>query len=192
MRSSRLLALVTGAVLAGTLSTAALASSPVVSPKSASTTIVGAVLAADGEFDVLQAAVVKAGFVDLLNGTDQYTVFAPTDAAFVALFSALTSGAVTTESGAIAAIQAGAVDAILADVLKYHVTEGRRFSNSVLPRRTGGTKWVETALGQSLKVAHNGTITTTSGGSAHIVAPNVNATNGVIHVIDAVLVPDLD
>ena len=42
---------------------------------------------------------------------------------------------------------------------------------------------------QSLKVAHNGTITTTSGGSAHIVAPNVNATNGVIHVIDAVVLP---
>ena len=46
-------------------------------------TIVEIVLQPDGEFDVLQAAVVKAGLVDLLNGKDQHTVFAPTDLAFV-------------------------------------------------------------------------------------------------------------
>src|SRR5438046_2882171 len=45
-------------------------------------TIVGIVLQEDGEFDVLQAAVVRAGLVEALNGTTQYTVFAPTDAAF--------------------------------------------------------------------------------------------------------------
>ena len=46
-------------------------------------TIVGIVTQDDGEFDVLQAAVIRAGLVDALNGTTQYTVFAPTDAAFV-------------------------------------------------------------------------------------------------------------
>jgi uncharacterized surface protein with fasciclin (FAS1) repeats len=48
-------------------------------------TIVGIVLQDDGEFDVLQAAVIRAGLVDALNGTTQYTAFAPTDHAFVTL-----------------------------------------------------------------------------------------------------------
>ena len=51
--------------------------------KPGTSTIVEIVLADDGEFDVLQAAVIKAGLVPVLNGKGQYTVFAPTDAAFV-------------------------------------------------------------------------------------------------------------
>lgn len=191
MNRPRITSLALAGLLTATVAGTAVAASPVVSPKAASATIVGAVLAADGEFDVLQAAVIQADLVDALNGTDQYTVFAPTDAAFVALFDALTEGAVTTEAGAIAAIEAGAVDAILTDVLLYHVTDGRRFSNSVLPKG-GAPKTIETLSGQTFTVSAAGSISTASGGSAAIVAANVNATNGVIHVINAVLVPDLD
>src|SRR5687767_9077303 len=60
-------------------------------------TIVGIVLQKDGEFDVLQAAVVRAGLLDTLNGSGQYTVFAPTDQAFVTTLNA------GTEEAAIAA-----------------------------------------------------------------------------------------
>src|SRR5689334_820658 len=66
--------------------------------KPGSMTIVDIVLQNDGEFDVLQAAVVRAGLVDALNGTKQYTVFAPTDAAFV------TTLGVANEAAAIVAV----------------------------------------------------------------------------------------
>src|SRR6185503_2056732 len=62
-----------------------------------SMTIVKIVLQEDGEFDVLQAAVVRAGLVEALNGTKQYTVFAPTDLAFA------TTLGVADEAAAIAA-----------------------------------------------------------------------------------------
>ena len=81
-------------------------------------TIVGIVLKEDGEFDVLQAAVVRAGLVDALNGTAQYTVFAPTDAAFV------TTLGVANEAAAIAAVNSLDVDT-LKNILLFHVTDGR-------------------------------------------------------------------
>ena len=87
-------------------------------------------LADDGEFDELVAALVHvdtelgAGLVNLfLNGTDQYTVFAPTDAAFEELYSILGVNGITE------------VDAqTVLNVLLYHVTEGRRAANSVVPK----------------------------------------------------------
>ena len=88
-------------------------------------TIVGIVLQADGEFDVLQAAVVRAGLVDALNGTTQYTVFAPTDAAFVTTLGA------ASEADAIAAVNGLDLDT-LKNILLFHVTNGRRNSNAVL------------------------------------------------------------
>ena len=69
-------------------------------------TIVGIVTQDDGEFDLLQAAVIRAGLVDALNGTTQYTVFAPTDAAFV---TTLGTG---TEAGAISAVNGMDVDTL--------------------------------------------------------------------------------
>lgn len=192
MHRPRLLSLVLGTILTATVAASALAAAPVQPPNVATKTIVGIVLTADGEFDVLQAAVVKAGLVDALNGRTQYTVFAPTDAAFVTLFRTLTGNASLNEAGAIAAINSGSVNAILTDVLLYHVVEGRRFSNSVLPKGSGAARTVETLGGQTFTVSSAGRISTASGGSASIVTANVNATNGVIHVVNAVLVPDLD
>jgi uncharacterized surface protein with fasciclin (FAS1) repeats len=169
------------------------AKSVVVGQKATTDTIVGIVLADDGEFDILQAAVIKAGLVDALNGTDKYTVFAPTDAAFVSTFSGLLHTSLT-EQQVIDFINGGGVDrafgdGALAQILLYHVEPGRHFSNSVLPRKTGQVKTIDTLNGSTFTVSSSGGISTSSGGSATIVAANIPATNGVIHVIDAVLLP---
>jgi uncharacterized surface protein with fasciclin (FAS1) repeats len=135
-----------------------------------------AVNADSGEFSTLIAALVEADLVDALNGRGQFTVFAPTDEAFAALD--------------LDADNIGTVDN-LAEILLYHVTEGRRWSNSVFNKNNskplsmlnGGYVW------------SNPQLTLTDGSSATndagIVAPlfNISASNGVIHVIDQVLIP---
>ena len=81
---------------------------------------------------------------------------------------------------------------MLTDILLYHVETGRHFSNSVLPKKTGQMKTIDTLLGQSFKVSAAGTIRTTGGlTTPKIVVANIAATNGVIHVVDAVLIPSL-
>jgi len=132
-------------------------------------TIVGLMLQADGEFDVLQAAVVRAGLVEALNGTAQYTVFAPTDAAFVATLG------VADEAAAIAAVNGLPLDA-LKNILLYHVTNGRRNSASVL-----GAPRYQMLNGQ--------TLTRETLSAAGIAATDVSASNGIVHVINAVLIP---
>jgi len=126
-----------------------------------------------------------AGLVDLfLNGTDQYTVFAPTNDAFVGLVG----------EGKISDLPAE----IVLDVLLYHVIDGRRAANSVLPKKEGQMKKIETLNGQTFQVDYTGTIYTASGGMASIVTTtpgatfNISASNGIIHVIDAVIVPELN
>lgn len=129
-------------------------------------TIVDVADAADG-FDVLVAAVAEAGLVDVLSGNRQLTVFATTDQAFE-------DAGITVEN----------VDAVptdrLVDVLTYHVSPGRRYADSVVdaPR-------VPTLNGEPVDVDG----TTLNGGQAEIVAADVEASNGVIHVIDGVLLP---
>lgn len=145
---------------------------------------IAAIAIANGNFNELVDALLyvdeelNAGLVDLfLNGKDQYTVFAPLDSAFSNLYSAL-------EINSIRDLPA---DLVL-NVLLYHVTDGRRASNSVLPRN--GSKTIETLLGETFSVDTTGMIT---GGnsSANIVleAANISASNGIIHVIDSVLLP---
>lgn len=150
--------------------------------KPGESTIVDIVLAPDGEFDVLQAAVIEAGLAGALSSTDdQYTVFAPTDAAFVGTFRALLGNNGLTEADVIAFIDAGGVDAALgegalADILLFHVTNGRRTSTSVTHapgyRMLNGDRL---ARGQLL--------------DAGIAAVDISASNGVIHVINGVLIP---
>ena len=132
-------------------------------------TIVEIVLQPDGEFDVLQAAVVRAGLVDLLNGKDQYTVFAPTDQAFV------TTLAAADEAAALAAIDGLPLDA-LTNILAYHVTGGRRNSRSVL-------------AAPSYDMLNGGTLTRDALSAAGIAKADVSASNGIVHVINAVLLP---
>jgi len=132
-------------------------------------TIVGIVTQDDGEFDVLQAAVIRAGLVDALNGRTQYTVFAPTDLAFV------TSLAVADEAAAIAALNSMPIDR-LTNILLFHVTEGRRISRSVL-------------AAPSYHMLNGATLTRTQLAAAGLAATDISASNGIVHVINAVLLP---
>lgn len=131
--------------------------------------LVGALVYVDQELD--------AGLVDLfLNGTDQYTVFAPTNEAFKNLYAALGIDEITDLPAE-----------LVLDVLLYHVTEGRRAANSVVPPVRPRT--ITTLLGATFTVDRNAVITDIAGQKVNIVAPNISASNGIIHVIDTVLLP---
>ncbi|MEY4012367.1 MAG: hypothetical protein RIT22_1491 [Bacteroidota bacterium] len=141
-----------------------------------------AVIAVNAGFNELVGALVyvdkelNAGLVDLfMNGKDQYTVFAPTDAAFKKLYMDLGVEKITDLP-----------PALVLDVLKYHVVEGRRAANSVLP--PNGTRVITTLLGTTFSVDTKGMITAV-GNTAKITSANTSASNGIIHVIDTVLLP---
>jgi uncharacterized surface protein with fasciclin (FAS1) repeats len=159
-----------------------------------------------GEFSYLLAAATCGFFdgavVELLSGEDKYTLFAPTDAAFMAVLGqdpqepenpAAICNAYSGEEGSVGA--PGDLFAILA----YHVTDGRRFSNSVFNRKA--TKMVEMLAGGYIVTNPNLTINDNAGQTVNVVptleltngteigAINVNASNGVIHTIDTVLLP---
>lgn len=117
-----------------------------------------------------------AGLVDLfLNGTGQYTVFAPNNDAFFALYGV---------DGEISDLDN---PELVLDVLKYHVVEGRRASNSVVPPVR--PRDIFTLLGETFSVNSSGVITDIAGQEAAILTPNIPATNGIIHIIDTVLLP---
>jgi uncharacterized surface protein with fasciclin (FAS1) repeats len=139
-------------------------------------------IAIDAGFSELVSALsyvdaeLNAGLVNLfLNGKDQYTVFAPTNAAFQNLYSALGITKITDLPAP-----------LVKDVLLYHVVEGRRAANSVLPKR--GTKTITTLLTSTFTVNSQGQITAI-GNTANISSANISASNGIIHVIDAVILP---
>jgi transforming growth factor-beta-induced protein len=137
-------------------------------------TIVGAAIAVNastGEFDHLIAAVVRAGLVDLLNGNRQLTVFAPTDAAFERLFAAL--GVSGVDQIPVATLRA---------VLFHHVSPGERFSGDVL-----GSTRIRMLDKSFTHPAVLGGVPTIDG--ATIVLPDQDVSNGVIHVVTAVLIP---
>ncbi len=110
-----------------------------------------------------------------LNGTDQYTVFAPTDGAFEDLYVAFDADEISDLPSA-----------VVKDVLFYHVVEGRRASNSVVPKK--GERVMETLLGPAFSVSPDGSIDAGSN-SANIIAADISASNGIIHIIDTVILP---
>ncbi len=124
-----------------------------------------------GQFNTLAAALKAAGLVDTLKGKGPFTVFAPTDEAFAKLGKATLDDLLKPEN-----------KDKLTKILTYHVVPGRVFSPDAL--KAGKAKTVE-----------GGEITITSSGggamvnNAKIVKTDVNATNGVIHVIDTVILP---
>ncbi len=131
--------------------------------------LVGALVYVDNELE--------AGLVDLfLNGTDQYTVFAPTDEAFEGLYGFLGIDGITDLPAE-----------LVLDVLFYHVVEGRRSANSVVPPVR--TRTITTLLGATFSVDRSGVITDIAGQKANIVAADISASNGIIHVIDTVILP---
>ena len=134
-------------------------------------------------FDELVGALVyvdeelEAGLVNLfLNGTDQFTVFAPTNEAFEALYDFLGIDEITDLPAE-----------LVLDVLFYHVVEGRRAANSVVPPVRPRT--ITTLLGATFTVNSGGVITDIAGQEISIEAANISASNGIIHVIDGVLLP---
>jgi len=122
-----------------------------------------------GSFNTLVAAIEAAGLTETLKGKGPFTVFAPTDEAF-------------------AKLPAGTVDALLKDkeklakILTYHVVSGTVMAKDVKPGK------VTTVEGSKLNITKG-----TNGvkvDSANVVATDVVATNGVIHVIDSVVLPN--
>ncbi len=121
-----------------------------------------------GNFKTLVAAVQAAGLVDTLNGTGPFTVFAPTDEAF-------------------AKLPEGTVEGLLGDkekltkILTYHVVSGKVMAADVsgmteAPSLEGGALKVDTSNGVMIN-------------DAHVVTADIECSNGVIHVIDTVLLP---
>ena len=125
-----------------------------------------------GEFDTLIAAIVAADplILETLSGEGEFTVLGPTDAAFAAL-------EITPQN-------VGELDqAFLTDVLLYHVALGRLLAADVL-----ASEQIEMLVGGSL-LQDAGVLTDNVGRQANITATDIEAWNGVIHVIDAVVLP---
>lgn len=150
--------------VAGNVKTAA---SP--APMAAGKDIV-AIASGDAQFKTLTKALGSAGLVTTLKGKGPFTVFAPTDAAFAALPKGTVENLLKPEN-----------KAQLTKILTYHVVPGSVVSTSL---KSGDVKSVE---GSSLKVAvSTGKVTV---GGANVVKADIKASNGVIHVIDKVLMP---
>lgn len=126
------------------------------------------------EFSILVEAVVAAGLVDTLQGAGPFTVFAPTNAAFAA---------VLTELG-IGKAELLANTALLTQVLTYHVLPARVLKAEV-PVGTA----IQTVQGQSFSVNASLQITDQRMRTSQITATDVFTSNGVIHVVDRVLLP---
>lgn len=128
-----------------------------------------AVASANPDFSTLVAAIQAAGLVETLQGDGPFTVFAPTNAAFDALPAGLLDKLLLPEN----------VDALTA-ILTYHVVPGLVMSADV----TAGD--VATVEGSTIAIATDGGVTVNG---ANVVTVDVAASNGVIHVIDQVIVP---
>ncbi|MGP3393789.1 fasciclin domain-containing protein [Stenotrophomonas maltophilia] len=131
----------------------------------------------------LVAAVKAAGLVDTLNGTGPFTVFAPTNGAFDKLPAGTVGTLVKPEN-----------KAQLTRILTYHVVPGNYSSAQLLAdaRKHGGKASLKTVQGEPLTVAlHDGKlwVIDARGGKAGISIADVNQSNGVIHVVDTVLMP---
>jgi uncharacterized surface protein with fasciclin (FAS1) repeats len=127
------------------------------------------VAAANPDFETLVAAVTAAGLVDTLSSEGPFTVFAPTDAAFDALPEGVLDALLLPENK----------DALTA-ILTYHVVSGEVMAADV----TAGD--VPTVEGSTIAITTDGGVKVNE---ANVTATDVDASNGVIHVIDAVLVP---
>ncbi len=127
-----------------------------------------------GDFTTLVAAVEAAGLVETLSGEGPFTVFAPTDEAFAAALEEL----------GLTAEELLADTETLTAILTYHVVAAELPAAAVIE---GGSTEVETVNGAMLPVTVDGESVMV--GEANVVATDVMASNGIIHVIDAVLLP---
>ena len=132
------------------------------------TDIVAVAVATEG-FSTLVAALTAAGLVETLQGEGPFTVFAPNDAAFAALPEGLLEKLLLPEN-----------IAVLTAILTYHVVPGMVMSTDVTAGDVATVEGSTIAITTDMGVMVNG---------ANVVAVDVAASNGVIHVIDAVIVP---
>ena len=125
---------------------------------------------ASGSFETLVAAVQAAGLAETLSAEGPYTVFAPTDDAFAAL-----------PEGTLEALLLPENQEVLAQILAYHVVPGEVPSSDV------ATGAVASVAGEDLNIVADADGVTVN--EATVVQPDVMASNGIIHVIDSVLIP---
>ena len=130
---------------------------------------------AAGSFDILVEAVKAAELVDVLTGEDEFTVFAPTDEAFRALEKA--------KPGTLAKLMDPANKELLKSILTYHVVEGSVMASDVV-----GLKTATTVQGQRVDIAVKGDKVKLD--KATVVKTDIKCSNGVIHVIDEVIMPE--
>ncbi|HEY5139963.1 MAG TPA: fasciclin domain-containing protein [Methylococcales bacterium] len=132
------------------------------------------VAVADGRFKTLAAALQAAGLVNTVMGAGPFTVFAPTDAAF-------------------AKLPAGTIDSLLkpeskqklSDILLYHVVSGKVMAADVVKMSSA-----RTVLGKDVAIqVTNGKVFLNS--NTQVIITDIQASNGVIHVIDSVLMPPM-
>jgi len=128
-----------------------------------------AVASANPDFSTLVAAVQAAGLVETLQGDGPFTVFAPTNDAFAALPAGLVDKLLLPEN-----------KDILVAILTYHVVSGKVMAADVMAGD------VPSVQGENIAVTTDGGVKVNG---ANVIATDVEASNGVIHVIDAVILP---
>lgn len=169
------LAVLVGALVAAT-SVAVGATAAPSEPSAQQATIVG-VAAGDKRFSTLVALVKQAGLVKTLNSKGPFTVFAPTNAAF----AALKKNAPETYDAVVSDKK------LLTTVLTYHVLAGKVDSKAAIAA-AGKKASVKTVQGERIKLSLKGGKLFLNG-SSRVVVTDVKASNGLIHAINAVIVP---
>ncbi len=130
------------------------------------------IAAANEDFETLVAAVQAADLVETLKGEGPFTVFAPTDAAFAKLPEGTLESLLMPENK----------DQLVA-VLTYHVVPGKVMAGDIMGKET----MAETVQGQALDIDATGDAVMVD--AATVVQADIEASNGVIHVIDTVVLP---
>lgn len=141
------------------------------------------VAAGNENFTTLVAAVKAAGLVDVLSGTNEFTVFAPSNAAFDKL-----------PKGTVASLLMPENKDALTDILMYHVVAGEYKAAAVVKaiKDNGGKFSVNTVKGEKITLMMDGAnvvIKDAKGGKSVIIMTDVDASNGVIHAVESVLMP---
>jgi transforming growth factor-beta-induced protein len=163
IKNVRIFAVILGMVFSATV----IASGPASTKKNIVETAI-----ADDRFSILVEAVVKADLVDALSAEGPYTVFAPTDDAFKALFKEL----------GVSGVDALSKDQ-LTPILLYHVVNGKVMAKDV---KSGMVPTLNDKASLDVNVSDKGVMIN---GSTKVIITDVDASNGVIHVIDKVMVP---
>ena len=139
-------------------------------------------LSKSADHTTLVAAIRASGLADRLSGSAPHTLFAPTNAAFARL-----------PEGTMAALMEPSNRRLLAQVLGYHVVSGARTRSAIAAEaRSSGAAAYRTVEGSSIRVSAEGermTVTDVHGNRSAVTIADVRQSNGVFHVVDAVLLP---